>query len=147
MKINWGYRVTILYLGFVGLIIYFVARSMNEKVELVATDYYSQELKYQNKIESIQRNNDLEQPTLINYDENGITILFPNEFKGGDIKGNVHLFRPSDDTKDVEIEIQVGENMTQHISSENLSKGMYRVKVDYTAGDHSYFTEKQIVIR
>jgi len=147
MKINWGYRVTILYVGFVGLIIYFVSRSMNEKVELVATDYYAQELKYQDKIESIERNNDLSQPTMINYDETGLTVSFPAELKGGDIKGNIHLFRPSDDTKDVLIEINADDTMVQHISTDNLSKGMYRVKVDFTAGGHSYFTEKQIVVR
>ncbi|MBL0343537.1 MAG: FixH family protein [Bacteroidetes bacterium] len=147
MKINWGYRVAILYIGFVGLIIYFVTRSMNEKVELVSTDYYAQELKYQDKLESIERNNDLQQPTLINYDERGLTVSFPSELKGGDIKGNIHLFRPSDDTKDVLIEIKTDETMVQYIPTENLFKGMYRVKVDYTAGGHSYFTEKQIVVR
>ncbi|MBL0070976.1 MAG: FixH family protein [Bacteroidetes bacterium] len=59
MKISWGYRVMFLYIGFAGLIIYFVTRSINEKVDLVTPDYYAQELKFQDKIESINRNNEL----------------------------------------------------------------------------------------
>ncbi|HMT29420.1 MAG TPA: FixH family protein [Bacteroidia bacterium] len=147
MKISWGYRVTILYLGFVGLIAYFVTRSMNEKIDLVSTDYYAQELKYQDKIESIERNNALNQPTLINYGPDGIEVIFPQELKNTSLKGTIHLFRPSDDTKDLAIEIKPDNNLVQRISAVDLVKGMYRVKVEYTSGEQNYFTEKQIVVR
>lgn len=147
MKINWGYRIAILYIGFVGLIAYFVTRSLNEKIDLVATDYYAQELKYQDKIESIQRNDELQQPTMIDYDGNGLSVVFPEELKNSNIQGTIHLFRPSDNTKDIDVAIKPGTDLVQHISSSELMKGMYRVKVEYTAGGKSYFTEKQVVIK
>lgn len=147
MKISWGYRVTILYVGFAALIIYFVTRSVNEKVDLVTPDYYAQELKYQDKIESITRTNELANSMVIDYNETGLNLLFPSDFKGKKIEGNIHLFRPSDNSKDVNIIIATDGNLAQNVSTEDLTKGLYRVKVDYTVDGASYYSEKQIVIR
>lgn len=147
MKISWGYRVTILYLGFAALIIYFVTRSVNEKVDLVTPDYYAQELKYQDKIESISRTNELTTSMVIEYNDAGLNVMFPTDFKGKKIEGSIHLFRPSDNTKDVSIDIAPDGNLNQNIPTDALTKGLYRVKVDYTVEGASYYSEKQIVIR
>jgi hypothetical protein len=147
MKLNWGYRVAILYAGFAGLIIYFVTRSINEKIDLVTPDYYAQELKYQDKIESTNRNNSLEQPLTIGLTDAGISVKFPLEMKGKNITGSILLFRPSDNTKDRTIAINTGAGFEQLIPSTELAKGMYRVKVEYQSDGISYYAEKQIVVR
>lgn len=147
MKISWGYRVMFLYVGFAGLIIYFVTRSMNEKVDLVTPDYYAQELKFQDKIESINRNNDLNQALGIEYSDAGIIITYPTDLQNKTITGAINIFRPSDKSKDQTIEITPDKEMKQTISTTSLSKGMYRIKVDYEVDGAGYYSEKQIVIR
>lgn len=147
MKISWGYRVMFLYVGFAGLIIYFVTRSMNEKVDLVTPDYYAQELKFQDKIESINRNNDLNQALGIEYSDAGIIITYPTDLQNKTITGAINIFRPSDKSKDQTIEITPDKEMKQTINTTSLSKGMYRIKVDYEVDGAGYYSEKQIVIR
>ncbi|MBK7967565.1 MAG: FixH family protein [Bacteroidetes bacterium] len=147
MKISWGYRVMFLYIGFAGLIIYFVTRSINEKVDLVTPDYYAQELKFQDKIESINRNNELSSALGIDYSDAGIIITYPTDLRGKTISGAINIFRPSDKSKDQSIEISPDKEMKQIISTASLSKGMYRIKVDYEVDGAGYYTEKQIVIR
>ncbi len=147
MKLSWGYRVMFLYIGFIALIVFFVTKSLNQKVDLVSTDYYAQELKYQDKIESIKRNNDLTIPAIINYDEFGLSVVFPAELKSSDLKGTIHLFRPSDSNKDKSYPIKTDVNNIQAIPTSELEKGMFRVKIEYEANGKSYYTEKQIVIR
>ncbi|MBL7913828.1 MAG: FixH [Bacteroidetes bacterium ADurb.Bin397] len=147
MKISWGYRVMFLYVGFAGLIIYFVTRSMNEKVDLVTPDYYAQELKFQDKIESINRNNDLNQALGIEYSDAGIIITYPTDLQNKTITGAINIFRPSDKSKDQTIEITPDKEMKQTINTASLSKGMYRIKVDYEVDGSGYYSEKQIVIR
>lgn len=147
MKISWGYRVMFLYVGFAGLIIYFVTRSMNEKVDLVTPDYYAQELKFQDKIESINRNNDLNQALGIEYSDAGIIITYPTDLQNKTITGAINIFRPSDKSKDQTIEITPDKEMKQTINTTSLSKGMYRIKVDYEVDGSGYYSEKQIVIR
>jgi len=147
MKINWGYRVAFLYIGFATLIIYIVTRSMNEKVELVAADYYAQELKYQDKIESTNRSNNLETPVSIELNDRGITVKFPDEMEGKKITGSILLFRPSDSSLDKTIPINPDTNREQLIPATQLAKGMYRIKIEYQLNETKYYTEKQIVVR
>ena len=147
MKLNWGYRVAILYIGFAGLIVYFVTRSMNEKIDLVTPDYYVQELKYQDKIESTNRNNSLEQPLAIDINDAGITIKFPKEFEAKKITGSILLFRPSDNSRDKSVVINPGAGFEQVIPASDLAKGLYRVKVDYQSEGVNYYAEKQIVVK
>lgn len=147
MKISWGYRVMFLYVGFAGLIIYFVTRSINEKVDLVTPDYYAQELKFQDKIESINRNNELTSALSIDYSDAGIIITYPSDLQNKTITGAINIFRPSDKSKDQSIEISPDKEMKQTINTTSLSKGMYRIKVDYEVDGAGYYSEKQIVIR
>ena len=147
MKLNWGYRVAILYISFAGLIIFLVIKSFNQTVDLVATDYYAQELKYQGKMESIERNNNLEHPTMIYSNEYGIRVEFPADFDPKEISGVIYVFRPSDKQMDFKVDIASMENHTQLIPAAELQKGMYRVKVDFTYHSQTYYTEKQVVIR
>ena len=49
---NWGHRIIILYVGFVLLIGTMVYLSSRENVDLVSSDYYDQEIKFQSKMEA-----------------------------------------------------------------------------------------------
>ena len=45
--INWGWRIVILYSGFVLLILFLVYKTTTVNDDLVTTDYYAKELKFQ----------------------------------------------------------------------------------------------------
>jgi hypothetical protein len=51
---NWGLRIVLVYIGFVAMILTLVFKARSEKIELVAPDYYEQEIVYQNRIEALQ---------------------------------------------------------------------------------------------
>jgi hypothetical protein len=146
MNINWGYRVALLYIGFVGLIVYLITRSVNEQIDLVTPDYYAQELKYQEKIESIERNNNLKQPVSIELTGTGISVGLPSGDEGKSITGSILLFRPSDKSKDRTYEITAKPGHSQLIPIADLEHGLYRVKVNYTIEGDNHYTEKQVVV-
>jgi hypothetical protein len=56
---NFGVKITALYLGFVALILTLVFMSFGQKVELVSKDYYAQEIAFQDKINSINNERSL----------------------------------------------------------------------------------------
>lgn len=147
MKLNWGYRVTLLYIGFVGLIAYLMYRSINEKIDLVTPDYYAEELKYQDRIESVNRNNALETPVAITLSDNGVLVSFPESFKDRKLEGTIHLFRPSDNTLDLSFPIKTDTNMSQSIGESAMKPGLYHVQVDYLVDGESYYTEKKLVVK
>ena len=146
MKLNWGARILILYLGFAGLIIFLVASSINEKIDLVTPDYYERELVYQNKKESIERHNALNDPATVTLNNDGVLIKFPSEFNTSLISGSIIIFRPSDKNLDFTTPIKADNDLKQYIPKDKLKSGLYRVSVDYRYNDLDYFTENQIVI-
>lgn len=120
---------------------------MNETIDLVSPDYYAQELVYQDKKESEERNNNLTSPAMIYCNEEGIRIEFPKDFEFKNITGTINVFRPSDKSKDFTVNISSDSNHTQVIPVNNLEKGMWRVKLSYNYNNESYYSEKQIVVR
>ncbi len=143
---SWGVKISILYVGFVILIVSMVAMTMVEKVDLVAKDYYAQELQFQNKIDKSNRANSLSQPLMWVVKDGVIEISFPLEFKNQKIKGTINLFRPSDASMDKTFEISEPENGKQIISTTSLIKGVYKIQIDWNAGDESFYSEGVIKI-
>ena len=58
IKLNWGFGIIVAFVSFIGFILFFVITMSSDKkysYDLVATDYYNQELKFQNKIDGLKR--------------------------------------------------------------------------------------------
>lgn len=146
MRLSWGYRIAMLYIGFALFIVYFVTRSVQQKIDLVVPNYYEQELKYQDRLESTNRNNSLSTPLSINIEENDIVLSYPTEFSNQEITGNILIFRPSDNSSDRNYPVDTKAGLVQRIPLDDLSKGMYRVKVDFESSGRHYYTEKQVII-
>lgn len=145
MKFNWGTKIAILYIGFVGLIIFMVVKSFGEKWDLVTEDYYAREIAFQSQIDSRQRAENLDESLLIKQTAEELTIEFPHE-KGMVISGTVNCFRPSDQRLDFEEKISTSENY-HAIEKSKLKTGKYRIKVSWRADGRDFFTEKIVVIR
>jgi hypothetical protein len=146
IKIHWGYRVAVLYTGFASLIIFLVSLTFRENIDLVTPDYYAQELKYQEKKESIERNNRLENPARISRTKEQAVVIFPANFNPGDITGTIHIFRPSDKELDFQLAIRPDDNNYQIIDLKTLTRGLYRIKVSFKVNGEEYFLEEQIVV-
>ena len=98
---NWGYKILLVYAVFVSGIMFLVFKSSSQKVDLVTTDYYAKELKYQQKINAMNRVQDLSDTVKYEMDKGKLIIEFPKDFSGTKVTGNVVLYCPSDENKDI----------------------------------------------
>ncbi len=146
MKINWGYKIVLLYVGFVALIATLVIGSMRQKVDLVADDYYEKELKYQDRIEQISNTAELGSDIDLNLTGNELTITYPQSGTGSPAEGLLTLFRPSDKSLDKQYIISTDPDNKQVINTEDLKSGMYRLKAEFTMNDKEYYSEHVVVI-
>ncbi len=143
---SWGIKITILYIGFVVLIVTMVAMTMSQKVDLVSKDYYAQELKFQDKIDQSNRANALIEPLNWMVSNGKIEINFPKEFKNQKITGTINLFRPSDASLDKKIAVSSMQNGKQIISTSTLKAGVYKIQIEWKVGDESFYNEGVIKI-
>lgn len=143
MKFHWGIRIAIVYIGFVALIVTLVIMSMNQRLDLVTSDYYKEELKYQEIIDKKTASNALKEQLQWQVLPGSFQLNFPDEFAGQEIHADVHFFRPSDSRLDKKIEINSNE-LQQSINTSEMPSGYYEVKIDWSVGNKKYYNEGSI---
>jgi len=75
-----------------------------------------------------------------------LTISFPREFEGKKISGELQVYCPSDDKKDIHRNIDVSDN-NMKITLPEANKGAHVLKVKWKADGLSYYFEKNIFIQ
>ena len=146
INISWGTKIAVLYSAFVLMIGVMVYMCINQKVDLVSDDYYERELAFQDKINEMNNANALPEKITHIISASKIQLQFPELFKDKKVNGEVYFFRPSDKLKDFKTIINLNEHVQQVIALNNLSKGMYKMQISWTANEKKYFTEEVIVI-
>lgn len=146
-KINWGTGIVIAFVLFIGFILYFVIKTTtdsNYEYDLVAKDYYKDELEYQQRIDKLNNAKKLETNINIDRVEKGITVNFPTTFSSEKIKGTIYLYRPSDKILDVIIPISLKNSHSQFISDEVLVSGRWDLKIEWNVSDETYLFQHSI---
>lgn len=145
MKINWGTRIAIFYILFVLGMVYLVVRSTQQSIDLVTDDYYAQEIKYQDRIDDVNRTSTLSAQPEIVYEQDMINIKLPAEFQNTEAKGNVLLYCPSNAANDQNMLFDVKNGIIRMKVPEKNS-GQHQVKLNWEAAGKTYYAEKTIII-
>ena len=145
---NWGWKIFILYTGFVLLTLIMVFFTMNQNIFLVADDYYKQEIEYQGQIDKINNARTLAQPLIVNYDSllKILVIIYPKEHVNQGIVGGIDFFRPSDARLDKYYALAPDSSGRQTFLLQSFNKGRWRIKVQWQSRGVPYYEEKDIDI-
>jgi len=147
MKINWGTGIVIAFLSFMSFILYFIITMSTDKkydYDLVVEDYYGQELEFQNDLNKETTAATLTHNITWKKTENGIEILFPEEFESEKITGKVFLYRPSNKQFDFETLISLSKNHLL-IPDKRLLDGRWNIKIDWSYEGKDYMYKKEII--
>ena len=142
---NWGYRILMVYAVFVLGILFLVFKSSSQKMDLVTTDYYAKELKYQQKIDESNRTNNLSAPLICELKENVLIISFPKDFTGKDITGEATLYCPSDEGKDAVQKFSI-RDVPLVVPVPLVEKNAYELHLSWQVDGWNYYYEKKIVV-
>lgn len=143
MKINWGHKILFVYLAFVAGILFLAFKANRQKFDLVTSNYYEKELKFQDVIDQKQRVTELSAPPKISHSVNSIRIQLPGEFLNKEVKGEIYLYRPSDASKDVKKDFTTDKSFVEMMFDKNLS-GAYEIKLSWQADGKTFYNEQRI---
>ena len=149
MKKNiWPYAIIAYFAVFITGIVTWVCFAMRHDDQLVRTDYYEHEIKYQTQIDRLARTRALNSESVISYDFAGksIRITLPSEMRGRTIEGTIHLYRPSDARLDKKFSFSPSIDGVQQISVADLQGGFWKLRLDWKKGDAEYYVEKSLVL-
>jgi hypothetical protein len=136
---NWGWKITIVYMGFAAMILTLVYKSTQENYELVTTDYYKKEQLHQGKIDAARRAKSENQTVQCLVNKNGVQIIFPSEAQKS--KKDIEIYCPTDQSKD-----QV-HTIEQNAIALSLAPAKYLIKMSWKVHQLSYHQEKSIWIK
>jgi len=142
-KLNWGWGITGVYLVFVTGILYMVWRTTQERQDLVAEDYYAQELKYQDKIDASKRAAALSSPVSFDLKGQVLHLAFPKEFESKTITGDVLVYYPADSRKDVKVPVKLVNNVMD-VTMKEGSPGMHILQFSWQEGNTTYYQESNL---
>ncbi|OWY20050.1 hypothetical protein B6N25_12640 [Sphingobacteriales bacterium TSM_CSS] len=144
MHISWGWRIVFAYSGFVAFMLFMVFLCMRQEVDLVADNYYEQELLYEQQIQKLKNARSLEQDVQFQFQTGSkqITVQYPKTAEPA--KGTISFFRPSDKSLDFSMPVQPDTNGIQIIDASQIKNGLWRIKMEWSIGKTPYYTEKTI---
>lgn len=143
---NWGRKLILVFIAFAGLMSTLVYKCMQQNFELVSKDYYSEELRYQDKIDGTNNANRLSE-FVINQNSENLVIKLPKEMSGLAVNGEALFYCPTDASKDKKIALGTDAEGRQFISKAQLAKARYLLKVNWKAGNNIYYTEKNVEVQ
>ena len=140
MNWNWGKGIAASFTVFCGLMIFMVIRSFQTDFHLVSSQYYQEELKYQERIDEMKNvHTDGSNPDLtfdgkkINF---RLVTLKP-------VKGEIHFYRPDNAALDQKVYFDTPEVT---VNKNRLINGRYIAKIAWYEQDRKYYQEKEIFI-
>jgi nitrogen fixation protein FixH len=142
---NWGYKLAIVYLAFAAGILTLVFKAKGEKIDLVAKDYYNQELAFGQRIAASNNAAALSGGLSVNVLNDQVVVTMPADCSGQNFSGTVTLYCPSDASSDRTVSLISGAQ-NQVILTENLKKGLYLVQLKWKMNEKEYYLEKSLTL-
>ena len=139
---NWGNRIVLVFVAFAAFIGYMVVRAFQEDFDLVAEDYYAQEINYQDKLNKLSNAAGEGKSVLVKQRNGEIALTFPDK----EAEGTIHFYHPSSKIFDRNFQITLKDGV-QNIDRSELIAGSYRVNITWKANDMDYFQQSSIYIQ
>lgn len=145
---NWSWKIVVVYSLFVLMTLTMVFYFTGQKVDLVADDYYKQEIEYQNQIDKISNAKSLKEAIGVEYVAGSriVKFSFPKEHADNGLNGDIHFYRPSNADEDKKFNVKTESTGVQKIAVGSLSRGLWKVKISWTSGGKEFYDEKIITL-
>jgi hypothetical protein len=131
----------VLFAVFIGTL---VTVCMRQEISLVSTDYYKEELIYQDQITRIENTQALVEKPIITTTANSLKIQF-SQFSQLN-RGEIRLFCPSNERNDKSFIVNASQANEQNFPINALPHGMYKARFSWSIGDKEFFLEEIINI-
>lgn len=127
MKFNWGTGIAIFLTAFILFILSLVYMTTTIETDLVADDYYKQELAFQERIDAKKRGMPLGESLQIAQNRKGLIIECDPSVFPAMHAGEIAFYRPDDPRLDRTFALDLSTGQ-QILSSQELLPGLYEIK-------------------
>lgn len=146
MKLNWGTGIVITILIFLIISFAMIFHFMNQKVDLVTTNYYEKTLTYQEQIDEANRSKLFDEQIILTYTASLLTFSFPDSLANKIQNGELIFYRPSDSSRDFKSSFNLSKQGKIALNVSDLEKGYWKLQLKWNMNDKSYSIERTLMI-
>lgn len=145
---DWGKGLTVVIVLFICATLSVVAYIVSLDYYMVTENHYEKAENYQEHINRVEQAGALKEPVTIDFiKENGtVSVRFPSYFSETKVTGKIEFYRPNNPALDKTIDLDLDENFMQQVSTQDLAKGKWLVKIIWSSDTREYYKEKSIFI-
>jgi hypothetical protein len=136
---NWGTKLLIAMILFIGFMLVLVFLCIKSENDLVESDYYPKGLKYQDRINEIQNALPLKDQFWIEQKIDNLELHYPPIQADST---SLVFFRPSDQKRDVIVPFQPDSSGLLLFSSTQFIPGKYLMKIYWNDSRKGYYIER-----
>ncbi|HWC58295.1 MAG TPA: FixH family protein [Verrucomicrobiae bacterium] len=142
----WPLGIIVTFVVFISGTIGLVVMACMHSTELVNSNYYDQEIKYQARIDSEARTQQTGANVSYDHTARHIVISLPTLQSAKDVTGQIQLYRPSAAGLDRAFKFEPAANGIQTLDAAGLQPGLWKIRVLWNVEGHDYFMDQKIII-
>ncbi len=145
----WPYGILAAFVIFIGGLITLVTTAQRHgRSELVAPDYYDQEIRYQTHMDAEQRTAAMQSEIRVDYDAASQTVALglPRQHGEAGVEGRVEFYRPSGAAQDRALPLRVQRDGTQIVEAQGLAPGLWDVRLRWQSGTKEFAASRRILV-
>jgi nitrogen fixation protein FixH len=119
---------------------------MNQKVDLVTSNYYEKTLVYQNNIDEAERSREIDKDIKLEYSDNKLKFIIPDSVAKAMNDGAIYFYRPSNSNMDFKTPLQVNQNGELVLDASKIEKGYWKVQMKWLMNKESYSVKRTVMI-
>lgn len=140
---NWGWKITVLYVLFAAGILSLVFLSVNEKIDLVDKNYYEKELVHQSRLDQQSNYNALTEKCSVRLANGNATVKYPyqlNEIEAATVK----VYCPSNNAFDASYNLTASTDSAFTFTLPNGIPSRFNIEVFWKKDGKEYYFEEVI---
>ena len=144
----WPHAIIAWFVIFAAAMAAWIAVAVRQNMDLVRSDYYEEEVRFQQQLDRMNRTAAIATEVTLNYDatKREVTLRLPAAHLVSRPAGEIHFYRPSDAALDFQLPLAVDADGRQRIATSTLRGGLWKVRMQWSAADHDYFFEQTLVV-
>jgi hypothetical protein len=142
----WPYGVIAFFVLLLCGIATVLAIALTHRETMVSANYYEQELKYQDRIDSTARAQQCGAEVRLDGTDRKLVVRVPAEQVAQKLSGAIEFYRPSAPELDCQFALAPDARGAQSVDVSQLRRGLWQVRVGWNAGGQNYFLEEKITL-
>jgi hypothetical protein len=145
----WPLALVTAFVLFIGGTLALIAIAASQRSDLVTPDYYEQELRYQTRLDALQRAAPFAERITVTPDAAGrsLRVSVPQELIGPDTVGRIELYRPSAAALDRAHPLALDAAGGQTLDVSALDPGLWKLRLHWSTAGRDYFVERNVVLK